>query len=318
MDLSSEPSRDEARIMERQLYRPGQTQKTAQTSPSTTPTRTPAKPSFGASKSSSAAKKRLSPETHKRLLRGLLIAAWLLGLGGISYCVFLPDPVDEAKRELKLVFEDQNLTREQRREKLQEITAGLTDKQRFEVRKPPQEFVEKRREERNAFFKLTPEQQIAETKKRILEDEKRRAEGGGGRGGRGSGGGAGGSGAGGGGAGGNRGGATGGNRGGAAGGAGGNRGGPGGGGPGGGGPGGPGGPGGGGPGGWGGGNGAKNRLDMMDPESRAQMGYMRGLNSQVRDSMGLPPGRGFGGGGPGGFGGGPGGYGGGSGGRPPR
>lgn len=296
MDLSSESSRDEERVLERKLYRAGQTPAVEKTSTATAPARTLPKPTLSKPKSASVAKPRMSPETRKRLLRGTLSAIWLLGLGGISYCVFLPDAVEEVKEQRKAIFENPNLTREEKRDQVRALEANLTDKQRFELRKPPKEVAEKMREQRDAFMALSQEQRIEQIKKQILEGRGGRRGGGGLGGGPGGSGGSGGTSGGAGGAaaaGGNRGGAAaGGNRGGGSGGAGGGgRGGPGGGGPGGGGP------GGGGPGGWGGGNWGKNRLDMMDPESRATMGYMRGLNGQVRQSMGLSSGRGFGGGG---------------------
>lgn len=300
MDFSSEQSADEARIMERQLYRPGQTPAPPKTSATT---RVPAKkPSVSVTKSSSgatdpakaAARKRLllilvmggfgyylafgTPPQRKRVLVGLGVAAWLFLLGGISYSLFLPD-IKETARNLAAIREDPNLTPEQKREKSREVFSNLTEGQR-------QQLFENFRKERDRkgnveiskFLKLSPQEQIAYVKKQEEERRQRWAQWGGNRGGgqRGGPGGGGGGAAGGGGPGtaGGVGGAGGRGAGGAgAGGANRGQGGPGGGGPGGGGPGGPGGPGGGGPGGVGG----RGRMDFVSPEARAGFQYMRSL-----------------------------------------
>jgi hypothetical protein len=218
-------------------------------------------------------------------------------LTGVSYCIFLPDPVENAKKEMQAIRDDPNLDWREKGKKFGEVMSNLSPREQADMSK---ERREKGRQDLDAFFKLPKDQQVAEMKKRIERDEKRRAEfrarfgdgwgggGGGGGGGRASaGGGGGGAGGGGGGV------AAGGGRGGAGGGGGpaaGARGG------GGGGPGGPGG------GGWGGRGGGdrntrqKNFLDMSTPEERAQRGLYRGMMNQMRQQMGLPTGgRGFGG-----------------------
>lgn len=317
---------EESRIADRPLYRAGQTQPQpkAPASPKFTPTLKPPTPTVrplaktpaGPKEPPKGAKRVLlfallggvgyplmygNPEQRKRTLRGLLATAALLLLTGVSYCIFLPDPVESAKNEMKALRDDPNIDWRDKGKKMGQIMSNLTPKQQAEMDK---ERSVKRRKDMDAFFKLSPEQQFSEMKKRVVEGEKRRAEwekrraqfqARAGNGGSGGGGGGGRAAAGGGGSGGGAGG-----RGGAGGGgaAMGGRGGPGGGGP-----------GGGGPGGWGrggpGGGGdrnarAKNSLDRSSPEERAQRGLMRGMMNQVRQSMGLPAGggRGFGGGGP--------------------
>lgn len=303
MDFSSEQSADEARIMERQLYRPGQTPATPKAPAATTSTRVPVKtPSLTAAKNSSratdpaksAARKRLllilvmggfgyyllfgTPPQRKRVLVGLGVAAWLFLLGGISYSLFLPD-IKETAKNLAAIREDPNLTPEQKREKSREVFSNLTDGQRQQLF---ENFRKERDRKGNAdihkFLQMSPQEQVAYVKKQDEERKQRWAQwggtrGGGQRGGPGGGGGAvgggpgvagGAGGAGGGGAGGRGAGAGG------AGGAGRGPGGPGGGGPGGGGPGGF---GGGGPGGVGG----RGRMDFVSPESRAGFQYMRSL-----------------------------------------
>jgi hypothetical protein len=302
MDFSSEQSADEARIMERQLYRPGQTPATPKT-PAPTSTRSPVKkPSLSGTKSSSgatdpakaAARKRLllilvmggfgyylffgTPPQRKRVLVGLGVAAWLLLLGGISYSLFLPD-IKETAKNLAAIREDPNLTPEQKREKSREVFSNLTEGQRQQLF---ENFRKERDRKGNAdirkFLKMSPQEQVAYVKKQDEERRQRWAQWRGTRGGGQRGGGAGGPGGGGaggpGGAG--AGGTNGGGRGTAAGGAGGasrGQGGPGGT-PGGG-------PGGGGPGGFGGGGpggvGGRGRMDFVSPEARAGFQYMRSL-----------------------------------------
>jgi hypothetical protein len=331
MNPDADRSQDEARIADRPLYRPGQTPP-----PKTAPSKKKDKPSllgklWGASSEGSVktapTSGRLTPpvpqsslpapkSSKSKVAKGpsrlgrlwqrsrkhLLAILALLLMGTISYCVFLPDPVEEAKQELAALRDDKSMPREERREKFGKIMSSLSEKQKYDMM--GKQWMERERERTRAFAKLSKQEQIAQLKKEILEDEKRRerfmaaraanggrggAPGGGGRTGGAPGGGAGASG----------------------------RGGPGGGGPGGGGPGGGGpaagnrggGPGGGGPGGPGGGPGgrggdnhgrSKNFLDMSDPETRATGSYMRGLKADLRQQMGLPAGGGWGG-----FGGGP-------------
>ncbi len=267
MDLSQEPSKDESRIMDRQLYRAGQTKTAAKSSPAT-PARSIAKPSMPPPKRSSLAKGDQTPLLQRRLVRAVLAALWLLLLGGASYCVFLPDPIDEARREMRTVFRDKNLTREERREKMGQIMSGLSDRQRMNVFMSPERRV-KIHDDMDAFFKLSPQQQAEQLKKEILEREKWRAEmrakwaaNGGGRG------------------------PWGGPKGGAPG-----KGAPGKGGPRGGGP------------GWGGGGrggGDPTGGDMFPPETREQMGVKRDMSRDMSKQMGINSGRGGRGGPPGG------------------
>jgi hypothetical protein len=322
VDLSSQPSSDEARIMERPLYRPGQTQPAPKTpaSPAAHPITKPS-PSLPAAKRAPAAAatnpsrmKRIlpvillggfgyyllygTPDQKKRVYKGLGLTAWLFLLGGVSYYLCLPD-LKQIAHDQRAIWSDPNLTPEQKVEKTRAITSNLTDEQRQQVR---QIDMKERSRQSNKdwydFSKLsTVEEQVAYLKKRDEERRQRRQQIsslfriGGGAGGGGAGGGGGAAGGGGGAAGGGRGGG-----GGAA--AGGGRGGPGGQG----GPGGAGGPGFGGPGGgFGGGRGGpggpgggqKSFLDNSSPEARAGFQYQRSLSRQ----MGL---------GGGGFGGGPG------------
>jgi hypothetical protein len=307
MDFSLDPKQDEARVAQRQLYRAGQSkpapkpaEKPALPMPTSSiakSTLTKSKPSIAGKSDKSAASKGGQSPRRKNIIRGLLVALGLLVLGGVAYCIFRPDPVEVAKQDLAAIWKDPNLKGKERWEKSKEIMSGLSEKQKMDMSK---ERREKEREKLSSFFKLSKEEQVAKMKKDILEGEKRRAEwqakraanggGAGQRGGRtgGAGGGNGqGAGAGGrGGAGGAGGGAGVGGRGGA-GGAGG-------------------GAGAGGAGAGFGGRGGgdrnqrqKNRLDSSDPESRAQRSLYRGMQSQMRQQMGLPTGRGgFGGGGP--------------------
>ncbi|HEY7308759.1 MAG TPA: hypothetical protein VH643_05270 [Gemmataceae bacterium] len=318
MDLSSEQSPDEARIMERKLYRAGETQPAAKPA-AKPPTRSlfkatpppPPKspyPALGKKPSSADAGKPSTgkrillmilflgvgyyllygtPAQRKRVLVGLGAAAWLLMLGGISYCIALPD-FEAAGRSLGASMSDPNLTPEARREKFRDTFANLNEAERRQVFEGMMKERERKgNKDMHDFLQMTPEQQVAKLKEDDEKWKKRRQEwasrtggnggNGGGRGGNGggagaggrggNGGGAGGAGAGGGGRGGNGGGAGAGNRGGGGGFGGG-------------------GPGGGGPGGRGGGGGDRNvrsraRLDNSSPESRAGRGYMNGLRQQL-------------------------------------
>jgi hypothetical protein len=273
MDLSSESSRDESRIMERQLYRAGQTQ-------ASPPKPAGARPSPSI-KRPSVRKGDSTPMLERRSIRVLLGALWLLLLTGVSYCVFSPDPVDKAKEDMKNLWQDRSLNWDQRREKMDQILGNLTDRQRYNLLSPAERRV-KMHDDLDAFFKMSPQEQEEQMKKDILEREKRRAEmrakwaaNGGGRGPGGPGAGPGG--------------------------------------PGGprtagaGGPGGPGGGrgfgGGGGGGGGPGGNTLFNRGDTMPPETMEQMGIKRSMERELSKKMGLGGGRGGPGGGRGGRGG---------------
>lgn len=322
MDLSSRPSPDEARIIERQLYRPGQTPPAPKTPASARPRMTPAlstaKGPSGVGNAKTSRTKHIlavlllgvvgyyllygNSSQRRKILVGLGAAAWLLLLGGISYCIFLPDPVAQIKEGFA---EMRNLSPEQRREKSREIRSlmrDLTPRQQMLLGRDRQL---KEREKLAAFIKLSPTEQVAKLKKEILDQKARNdqraarraanggnnrrgggnAQGAGGGQGRNAGGqnGRGGSGT------------AGAGRGAAAGGTGA--------GPGGVGPGGmASGRGSGGPGGRGGDANVRQRagLDRSDPEARAMRTYERGMNQVVRQQLGLPAG----GGGRGGFGGG--------------
>lgn len=173
MDLSQEPSKDEARTMDRQLYRAGQTPKTPKPSPAA-PARSIAKPSAPQSKRS-LAKGDSTPFLQRRLVRGILALLWLLLLGGASYCVFLPDPIEEARRDMRDLWRNKDLTREERREKMGQIVSGLSDRQRRDFFISPERRV-KIHDDMDTFFKLSPAEQAAQLKKEILEREKWRAE----------------------------------------------------------------------------------------------------------------------------------------------
>lgn len=327
MDLSSDPSQDEARIMERQLYRPGQTPAAPKTTaPATrsfakpsTPTATKRGSGAAGDKKSSTGKRLIlmllllgfgyyllygTQSQRKRTLIGLGVTAWLFLLGGISYCIFLPD-LDSLAKERGAIWEDKNLTIEQKFEKFRAVDKNLTASERRQLwEKGRQERMRRENGDMHKFAHMSPEEQVAYVQKKAKEDEERRqqframfAN----RGNQGRGSGSRGNGGNGGNGGGNRGGAAGGGNGGAAGGGGAggggggqataNRGG-----------GGPGGGGGGGGGGWGrGGSGAdrnqrsRSRLDFSSPESRAGRAYMRGMQQQMgitgggRGGPGGPP-----------------------------
>lgn len=264
MNVSPEPSPDESRVRERQLYRPGQIQPAPKPAASARPL---AKAALPPPKRPARTPSDKPPLLQRRLVRGVLAAAWLLMLGGVSYCVFLPDPVEEARRdmragfeEMRAVSENKDLTQEQKREKFQEIRekiqgirGRLTSQQRLNLFMSPERRVQLH-DDMEAFFKLPPEQQAAQLRKEVLEWEKRRAQwrarwranGGGRRG------------------------------------------------PGRGGPGGRGGPRGGGWGGRGGGGGV-SPFELIPPETRQQMRLKRSMMGKMRQKMGIKSGRGFGG-----------------------
>jgi len=271
MDLSSNLSQDQDRIMQRQLYRAGQNQP-AQTSassaskPSSTAAAKP-KPKSG----SSSGQPFLTPARRRKVYIGLGVAGWLLLLGSISYCLSLPD-LQGMNRERMAIWQDKNLTPEEKMakmEQLREKEKNLTPAQRKQMREMGfKEMTRKRNKDTFDFLNLSPEEQVAQLKKEAEEWAKRREEmrkfwanKGGQNGNRGNGQ------------------------------NGGNRGGPGGGGP---------------PGGWGGGGGADRdrpeglgrMLDSRSPEARAG-----GLHkAAMMEQLGLFPGGrgGPGGGGPGG------------------
>jgi hypothetical protein len=111
----------------------------------------------------------LSSNRRKKLRRALAVIAWLLLLGFISYCLFLPD-LDAVSQKLKAIREDPNLTMEEKFEKSREVYSSLTPGQGRQVF---QNDIKKMRYERNAemqkFLKMSPEEQVAYMKKQAEE-----------------------------------------------------------------------------------------------------------------------------------------------------
>jgi hypothetical protein len=111
----------------------------------------------------------LSSNRRKKLRRALAVIAWLLLLGFISYCLFLPD-LEEVSRKLKAIREDPNLTLEEKFEKSREVYSSLTPGQGRQVF---QNDIKKMHYERNAemqkFLKMSPEEQVAYVKKQAEE-----------------------------------------------------------------------------------------------------------------------------------------------------
>lgn len=197
MDLSSERSPDEATIMQRQLYRAGQTMPASKV-PAPTPASVPTR--NAGTKGGTAASDKLS--RGKRLLLMLLLlgvgyyllygnstqrkrvllvlggAMWLLMLGSISYCLFLPD-LREIARERRAILDDPNLTWEQKREKIREIDAKLTpDQGRQVVQIDKKSFDHARNVEMHEFLKMSPQEQAAYLKKRNEERKQLQQRGG--------------------------------------------------------------------------------------------------------------------------------------------
>jgi len=291
MDFQANRSDEEDRVMQRQLYRPGQKNEPVEKAPATPASSMFKSPPPAKAKSApkSSNNKPISgeqilqmilllgvgyyllqgtPAQRKKTLVGLGVTIWLLMLGTGSYCLFLPD-LEDLNHARNAIFQDNSLTPEQRREKLAELREkekNLTPAQRKQMREMNiKEMTRKRNKDMFDFFKLSPEEQVAYLKKRDEEWKKRRDEmrkmfgdkGPGGKGGKG------------------------GNNNGGKGNGGNGNGGKGNGGPPGGGGGPPGGGWGGGGGGGGGGNGAQAaRLDSSSPESRAGSFYQRMLMQQ--------------------------------------
>lgn len=170
MDLSSDPSREESRIIDRPLYRAGQ----AQSLPKPPGGRPPAVTSPSAKRPSSGKSNPL-PLLQRRFVRAILISLWLLFLATGSYCVFLPDPIKQAEQAMRAVWEDPNLTRQEKWERSKQISSTLTDKQRMDMSMPPERRV-KFHDDHEAFFKLSPEQQQAQLKQELLDFQKRMEE----------------------------------------------------------------------------------------------------------------------------------------------
>src|SRR5579884_3221765 len=111
----------------------------------------------------------LSSNRRKKLRRALAVIAWLLLLGFISYCLFLPD-LDEVSQKLRAIREDPNLTIEEKFEKSREVYSSLTPGQGRQVF---QNDIKKMHYERNAemqkFLRMSPEEQTAYVKKQAEE-----------------------------------------------------------------------------------------------------------------------------------------------------
>lgn len=196
MDLSSNRSQDEDRIMQRQLYRAGQSQPAAK-APASAPVRSvaakgPSAPAAGGAKPKAKAGgggERVllmilllgfgyyllygTPSQRKKTFIGLGVGGWLLLLGGISYCLCLPD-LAAMSRERRAIFADDSLTMEQKFEKVRAIESKLTSPQRRELRKlDMKERIRKNNSDIYSFLQMTPEQQMAQLKKEAVEREQR-------------------------------------------------------------------------------------------------------------------------------------------------
>jgi hypothetical protein len=120
----------------------------------------------------------LSSNRRKKLLRALAVIAWLLLLGFISYCLFVPD-LEEMSRQLRAIREDPNLTLGEKFEKSREIYSKLTPGQGRQVF---QNDIKKMHYESNAemqkFLKMSPEEQVAYLKKQAEERKQSEKKGG--------------------------------------------------------------------------------------------------------------------------------------------
>lgn len=190
MELSSNRSQDEDRIMQRQLYRPGQ----SQPAPASAPARSVAKKSSAASGQSSKGQRILlmilllgvgyyllygTPSQRKKVYIGLGVAGWLLLLGTVSYCLSLPN-LEALNRERAAIWQDKNLTPEEKMEKMEQLREkekNLTPAQRKQMREMGfKEMTRKRNKDTFDFLKLSPEEQVAQLKKEAEEWAKRREE----------------------------------------------------------------------------------------------------------------------------------------------
>ncbi|HEY7329772.1 MAG TPA: hypothetical protein VH592_19210 [Gemmataceae bacterium] len=189
--------------MQRQLYRPGQKNEPAAKTSAPTPASGMFKPSAPAkaksapksSKDKTAPGDRLllmilmlgvgyylvhgTPSQRKKTLVGIGVAVWLLMLGAVSYCLFLPD-LDALRQERRALFADKSLSPEERKEKfaeLREKEKNLTPGQRKQMWEMDiKEMTRKRNKDSFDFLKLSPEEQVAYLKKRDEEWQKRREE----------------------------------------------------------------------------------------------------------------------------------------------
>jgi hypothetical protein len=148
--------------MQRELYRPGQSQSADAPTVRVGTQEGTAKPA----------------SRRKRVLSALAVAAGMLMLGGISYWICLPD-LDEVSSKLRAIREDPNLTPEQKFEKSRAIFSKLTPS---EGRQLFQNDFKKWHYEKNAemqkFLKMSPEEQRAYVKKQEEERKQHRPQGG--------------------------------------------------------------------------------------------------------------------------------------------
>jgi hypothetical protein len=124
-----------------------------------------------------------SSAQRKRALVGLGVTALLLLLGGISYYLSLPD-LEELARKRRAIWENPNLTWEQKREGIHALDSRLTPSQRRQVSRI--EFKQRAREmnaEMHKFLEMSPEEQAAYLKKREAERKRPHLAGPGGGGG---------------------------------------------------------------------------------------------------------------------------------------
>ena len=162
MDPSSQRLQDEERTMQRELYRPGQSQSADAPTVRVGTQEGKAKPA----------------SRRKRVLIALAVAAGLLMLGGIVYRLSLTD-LDEVSRDLRAIREDPNLTPEQKFEKSRAIFSQLTPSQ---ARQVSQSDFKKWHYEKNAemqkFLKMSPEEQKVYVKKQEEERKQHGPQGG--------------------------------------------------------------------------------------------------------------------------------------------
>lgn len=187
MGFSSDPSneeslaQDQARIFQRKLYRPGQTEPAAAPAAAPRP-QTGVKTSLPAAKSPLPAVKKPTASAQKaskpwspRWKKAGQIAAVLLAmfaLGTASYLFADPDDADlrAAKRARDSAF-DRNLSPEERGEKFREMREAeryLSPRQKSDMNR---DFLRKRREKTDQFIHLSDEEQEAQLRERILRME---------------------------------------------------------------------------------------------------------------------------------------------------
>jgi hypothetical protein len=161
MALSPERSPDEATIMQRQVYRAGQTQ----------PVDVP-RPSVGTRRGVSKATTSKHTSRRKRTLLALGVLGLLLLLGSICYYLCLPD-LEEIARDRRAILDDPNLTWEQKREKVREIDSKLTPAQARQVfQNDFKKFHHQRNADMQKFLKMSRGEQVAYVKKQ--EEERKR------------------------------------------------------------------------------------------------------------------------------------------------